>query len=153
MNIRTVSLCVIRRRDEFLLEETFDQVTNKTYYRPVGGTVEIGENSKHTVIREVKEEINADITDPKLLGVIENIFTYQDQIGHEIDFIYEAELMDSKLYNNEKIKGIEGTTPYNAVWKPLKFFNNNNVKLVPEGLSTLLDEYDNTTNIKHVITR
>jgi ADP-ribose pyrophosphatase YjhB (NUDIX family) len=69
MHIRAVSLCVIRRRDEFLLEETFDQVTNITYYRPVGGTLEIGENSKNTVIREVKEEINADITDPKLLEI------------------------------------------------------------------------------------
>ncbi|KAA2298336.1 NUDIX domain-containing protein, partial [Clostridioides difficile] len=60
--IRTVSLCVIRRGEELLLEEFFDEDVGITYHRPIGGTVEYGESSKITVIREVKEEIDADIS-------------------------------------------------------------------------------------------
>ncbi|MFB5267540.1 hypothetical protein ACE41H_12215 [Paenibacillus enshidis] len=40
--------------------------------------------------REVKEEINVDIIEPKLIGIIENIYPFDGQIGHEYDFIYEA---------------------------------------------------------------
>uniref|UniRef100_UPI00403F4E39 NUDIX domain-containing protein n=1 Tax=Paenibacillus sp. FSL R5-0470 TaxID=2921641 RepID=UPI00403F4E39 len=35
-------------------------------FRPVGGTIEYGEDSKSAVIREVKEEINIDIIEPKI---------------------------------------------------------------------------------------
>ncbi|MFS0870362.1 NUDIX hydrolase [Paenibacillus xylanilyticus] len=153
--IRTVSLCVIRRGDEILLEETFDKNTSTTYYRPVGGTVEIGENSRQTVIREVKEEINAEISEPKLLGVIENIFKVQDQIGHEIDFIYEATLMETSLYKQEEIKGTEGDKTYYAVWKSLNDIKDNeNIKLVPDGLAELIEaEVCKSTMISHVTTR
>ncbi|WP_397376708.1 NUDIX domain-containing protein [Paenibacillus sp. p3-SID867] len=41
----------------------------------VGGTVEYGESSKETIIREVREELNAEIQEPKLKFVIENLFT------------------------------------------------------------------------------
>ncbi|WP_163855456.1 NUDIX domain-containing protein [Paenibacillus elgii] len=57
MKIRTVSLCLIRRDDQILVEEIVDEVLKKRLYRPIGGTVEHGENSKQTVIREVMEEI------------------------------------------------------------------------------------------------
>jgi ADP-ribose pyrophosphatase YjhB (NUDIX family) len=67
MKIRTVSLCIIRRGKDILLEESFDEAVNKSFYRPVGGTVEYGESSRLTVMREVKEEINAAITEPRLL--------------------------------------------------------------------------------------
>jgi 8-oxo-dGTP pyrophosphatase MutT (NUDIX family) len=154
MTIRTVALCVIRRREEILLEESYDSLVNKTFYRPIGGTVEHGENSKLTVIREVKEEIKTDITEPKLLGVIENIFAYLDQVGHEVDFIYEAEIIDKTFYTLNEIDGIEGTSPYKAVWKSLDYFKNNDkVKLVPDGLAVLLEKGFSETSIRHVSTR
>ncbi|MGG4130663.1 NUDIX domain-containing protein [Paenibacillus illinoisensis] len=152
--IRTVSLCVIRREDELLLEETFDNNTSTTYYRPIGGTVEVGEDSKQTVIREIKEEINAEISEPKLLGVIENIFKVQDQIGHEIDFIYEATFLEASLYKQEEIKGVEGDKAYDAVWKSLRDLKDNqSIKLVPDGLAELLEEEGESTKISHLTTR
>ncbi|WP_438350634.1 NUDIX hydrolase [Paenibacillus sp. FA6] len=155
MKIRTVSLCLIRRGDQILVEETFDKDVMKTFYRPVGGTVEYGENTKETVIREVREEINAEITAPKLIFVIENIFKYMDQIGHEIDFIYEAELTDANLYNKHEIDGIEGEVKYKAVWKPIiDFINNPTEKLVPDGLLELLSNknIEEMSIIKHIRT-
>ncbi|MNP74411.1 hypothetical protein D3C76_1712830 [compost metagenome] len=84
--------------------------------------------------------------------VIENIFKYLDQIGHEIDFIYEAKLSDINLYNKDVIDGIEGETKYKAVWKPLfDFTNNPREKLVPDGLLELLinKNDEETSVIKH----
>lgn len=37
MKIRNVSLCLIRRDDQILVAETFDNNVKKTVYRPVGG--------------------------------------------------------------------------------------------------------------------
>ena len=74
----------------------------------------------------------------KLKFVIENLFTYLDQIGHEVDFIYEADLVDLN-YTKEVIEGIEGINPYKAVWKSINGFENNKQeKLVPNGLLDLL---------------
>lgn len=155
MNIRTVSLCIIRKDNLILVEEMRDDAVKKTFYRPVGGTVEYGENSKQTVIREVKEVIHADITEPKLLFIIENIFPYLDQVGHEVDFIYGAELVDNSLYFKDEIEGMEGNNPYKAVWKPLEgFLNNQEEKLVPDGLLELLleQERDFISHVKHIRT-
>ena len=149
MKIRTVSLCLIRRGQEILVEETIDPMVNKTFYRPIGGTVEYGENSKDAVIREVREEINAEISDPKLIFVIENIFKYLDQVGHEVDFIYEAELADKTLYNKAILDGTEGVVKYKAVWKPIhEFTSNPTEKLVPDGLlELLLQKNEQETNV------
>ncbi len=54
------------------------------------------------MIREVNEEIGVEIINPKLLGIIENIFVPKHTgvgLGHNIEFIYEAELPEelSKL--------------------------------------------------------
>lgn len=140
--IRTVSLCLIRKGDNILVQEVIDPVVKQTFYRPIGGTVEYGENSKDTVIREVKEELNAEIEEPKLLYVIENIFSYLDDVGHEIDFIYEAELVDRSLYNSNEIQGVEGVTSFKAVWKSIhelsSLTSHAQAKLVPDGLLDLL---------------
>ncbi|WP_036681183.1 NUDIX hydrolase [Paenibacillus tyrfis] len=152
MKIRTVALCLIRRDDQILVEEIVDEVLKKRLYRPIGGTVEYGENSKQTVIREVMEEIGAEIEEPKLSFVIENIFEYLEETGHEIDFIYEAVLRDKNLYNQEHISGMEGESKYKAVWKPITgFLNNRDEKLVPDGLLELLlnQDKESISNIKH----
>ena len=142
MVIRTVSLCLIRKGENILVQEIIDPAVKQTFYRPIGGTVEYGENSKDTVIREVKEELNAEIEETKLLYVIENIFSYLDNVGHEIDFIYEAELVDRSLYDTNEIQGIEGATPFKAVWKSIhelsSLTSHAQAKLVPDGLLDLL---------------
>ncbi|MCM3782137.1 NUDIX domain-containing protein [Neobacillus mesonae] len=155
MPIRNVALCLIQRNDEFLLEETYYPEMDMFYYRPIGGTIEPGENSKQTIIREIKEEINAEITDPELIYVIENIFTFQEQLGHEIDFIYRADLTDPTLYELEAISGMEGEEDYTAVWKSIDMLTNQaKMKLVPDGLMELLHERgnDRTKSINYIRT-
>ena len=54
---------------------------------PWGGTIEFGERSEQTAIRELREEreeIGAEIKSLRLLGTLENIFTLDGNTGHEI---------------------------------------------------------------------
>jgi len=139
MQYRAVSLCIFRRDEQYLFVEKYDKTLGVTYYRPVGGTIEFGEDSKSTVIREVREEINAEISTPKLLAVIENIFPYEDSIGHDLDFIYEAELLDRSYYDQKQITGHEGEKNFTAVWIDLNSIKNDPTKmLVPSGLMDIL---------------
>jgi len=141
MKYRAVALCMIKRDGHYLLAEHYDEVMGLTLYRPVGGTIEYGEDSRKTVIREVKEEIDADISEPKLVAVIENIYSYDDEIGHDINFIYEADIIDKAYYERELIKGIEGEESYNAIWIELSSIKNDaSKKLVPDGLMKILTE-------------
>lgn len=155
MKIRSVSLGIIRREESILVEVINYPGISTTFYRPIGGTIEFGENSKQTLIREVREELNQEIEDAQLISVIENIFGILDDLGHEIDFIYEVNLKDKTFYDLDEIDGIEGDIHYKAQWKPLDFFeSDSDVKLVPDGLLDLLSQRDknNISVIKHVKT-
>lgn len=83
-------ICLFRNGDRILAAEGFDSVKQIQFYRPLGGGVEFGEHSRDALAREIKEELNAEIEDAQLLGVIENIFTHEGRQGHEVVFVYDA---------------------------------------------------------------
>ena len=61
------------------------------------GHLDAGEDYDAAAIRELAEEIGAVIHEPRLLGVVENHFTYAGQPGHEIVFVFDAEFADQPL--------------------------------------------------------
>jgi ADP-ribose pyrophosphatase YjhB (NUDIX family) len=153
---RASSLCIIRKNDSILLEK-FPEEDGVITFRPVGGTIEYGEDSMSAVIREVKEEINQEIFDAKLLGIIENIFPYYGDVGHEFDFIYEAKLVNTTAYEKDVFQGVEGENTFIAVWMKLSdFMENTSYKLVPDGLYEILTnegKSESINNIKHINTK
>lgn len=138
--IRPLALCVFRRNDEIFVSEGYDSVKDSVYYRPIGGGIDFGETSRDAVIREVREEMNADITDVRLLGYMENLFTYEGQPGHEIVAMYEARFVEPRLYEGDTFTGYEAgdESHFTVVWKPLAFFERGEAPLYPDGLLTLL---------------
>lgn len=62
------------------------------FYRLIGGGVELGETHRSAVIREVREELQAEIHDLEYLGMVENIFRFEGELGHEIVAIYTGRL-------------------------------------------------------------
>lgn len=60
--------------------------------------VEFGETSRQAIVREVQEELSGEITDLRLLGVLENRFTFDGEDGHEIVFVYDGRFADEFMY-------------------------------------------------------
>lgn len=140
--IRPLALCVFRRGDKILVARGHDAVKDQTFYRPIGGGIDFGERGADAVIREVQEELDAEVVDVVFLGAFENIFSYEGKAGHEIILIYNGRFTDPAL--NEDDARLEGEDDedllYVASWKSLDFFRAENAPpLYPAGLLDLLD--------------
>jgi 8-oxo-dGTP pyrophosphatase MutT (NUDIX family) len=137
--IRPIAICVLRDDDKLLVGEHCDSVKKETFYRPLGGAIEFGERGPECVVREVREEMEAEIKELNYLETIENIFVCNGRPGHEIVLVYEAKLVDSHLYEVESVRCKENGDEFVAVWKPMQTFRAGEAPLYPEGLLDLLD--------------
>ncbi|MFJ5763846.1 NUDIX hydrolase [Lysinibacillus sp. NPDC093210] len=139
MQIIAKAICLFKKDDYILVAEGFDEVKEEYYYRPIGGKIEFGETSAQAIQREVLEEIEANIHNLNYLGTIENIFTYNGDLGHEVVFVYKAEFVDMFFYANPSFLGKEdnGET-FKLLWKAISDFTHNKLTLVPDGLFDLL---------------
>lgn len=137
--IRVIAICVFRNGNKILAAEGYDTIKQQVYHRPLGGTVEFGERSELTVSREVKEEINAEVTDLRYLGAIENIFVFEGQKGHELVQVYDGRFRDESLYGKTIIQGVEKDSPFRAVWIDLEKTGDGYPPLYPSGLVELLE--------------
>jgi len=136
---RSLAICVFNNKDHILVAEGYDSVKEQLFYRPLGGSIEFGEHSRSTIARELQEEIGAEVTELRYLGTIENIFTYNGEMGHEIVIVYAGRFTDSSFYERERIDAIEDDTiPFTVVWKPLTYFQQGYAPLYPDGLLELL---------------
>lgn len=135
-SIRPIVLAVLRRGDALLVFEAHDDVKGETFCRPLGGGIEFGERSVDALKREFLEELDAEIEVGELLGVLENVFTWQDRPGHEIAFLYAAEFADADRYQREEMKILDD--PATARWVGLAEFREGRKILYPSGLVELL---------------
>lgn len=140
--VRPIAIGVVRDRERLLVAEGRDMAKGgQVFYRPLGGAIEFGERAAEAVRREFGEEISADVEVGPLLGVIENVFVYEDQPGHEIVFVLEARLQDSRLRGVDSIASVESDgTGFVARWMPLETFRSGTVPLYPDGLLELISK-------------
>jgi ADP-ribose pyrophosphatase YjhB (NUDIX family) len=137
--IRPIVICVFRDKDRLFVTEGYDPCKKETFYRPPGGAIEFGERSRESIVREIREEMEAEIKDLTYIGMIENIFVYDGKPGHEIVLVYEANFFDSRLYEVESVKCRDNGDWIVATWKPMAQFRAGKFPLYPEGLLDLLD--------------
>lgn len=130
-SIRPIALGIAKKGNKILVGIGYDKVKKQTFYRALGGGIEFGETSKDAVKREFQEEIHSDITVGELLGVTENIFTYQGKTGHEIVFLYSIEIPNDNFKNDYEINDEVGK--YNAVWVDIDDFKSGKKIIYPEG--------------------
>lgn len=130
-SIRPIALGIAKKDNKILVGIGYDKVKKQTFYRALGGGIQFGETSKDAVKREFQEEIHADITVKELLGVTENIFTYQGKTGHEIVFLYSIEIPNDNFKNDYEINDEVGK--YNAVWVDIDDFKSGKKIIYPEG--------------------
>ena len=139
--IRPVAICVFRNGSRILVGEYSDPTTDQAFYRPPGGRIEFGELSAAALRREMKEELGAEIADPKLLGVLEERFTFEGRAKHEIIFVYDAEFLDRRLYETDRFTGTEDDgSQFSAIWLDTATIGPQTPPLYPDGLLELLAE-------------
>jgi len=139
--IRVIAICLFRRGGEILVTEGFDTANNRRYARPLGGGVELGETSEQAIVREIREELGAEVQDLKLLGVLENLFKLEGRQQHEVVFVYDGEFEDKSLYLSAEIPLLDGGWRTGAIWRPFAWFDEQ-CPLVPVGIEKLLTEQD-----------
>ncbi|MDF5734360.1 MULTISPECIES: NUDIX hydrolase [unclassified Nostoc] len=131
--IRVIALGLIRDGERIFVSEGYDPVKQETFYRALGGGVEFGETSHAALEREFQEEIQADLTNIKYLGCIENLFTFNGRQGHEIIQLYQCDFADSKFYQLESLVFSESPNhKHRALWIDISRFKSGELKLVPE---------------------
>lgn len=75
-----------------------------------GGRVEIMENTKEAVIREIKEELGITCEIDKLVAITESFFKIKNETYHELGFNYLLKIPeDSQIFKKEEeFEGVEG---------------------------------------------
>lgn len=139
---------ILMRDDKILLQKP---LSDDGYAIP-GGHVSFGETSESTLIREFKEEIDADIVVDRLVLVGENYFPWGDRVCQQICLYYTVILCDSTQIP------LEGTFPVidellneqidlEFTWMPLSQLNH--IKLYPVNITEYLLSLPD--QIKHFI--
>ncbi len=139
--IRTIVLGIFLHEDRLLVFRGDDPSRDVVFYRPLGGGIEFGEQSSEAFVREIREELGAEMSDIRYLGMLENIFTHLGKRGHEIVLLYAARFTDPTFYARESWMGDDNGIPIPVSWKPLADFRNGNM-LVPRELLAFLEQHD-----------
>lgn len=137
--VRVKVVRLFLHRGRLLAIDSFDPTKQERFWVPIGGRVEFGESSSQAIVREVQEELSAEIADLKRLGVLENLFTFDGGEGHEIVLVYDARFVDSANYEADSVSGFEGEEPFTAHWiDPLVPAHDR--PLYPDGLADLISD-------------
>jgi len=107
---------VITMADHVLLH----QVEGQDFWCLPGGRVEPGERAEQTVIREMQEEVSADIDVGKMLWSVENFFSHENRPHHEVGLYFAATLKPESpmLDLTRHHRGLEQSKSLNFVWFP-----------------------------------
>ena len=138
--IRLKSLGLHWRDDRLLAAEVLDDAGRVKGVRPLGGTVEFGETAEAALIREFHEELGITV---KPLGppvFMENIYTHEGSLGHEIVAIFNITFPADAFANEGRIDFQEddGTRCF-AEWFALDTLDlPDRPRLYPEGLKAHL---------------
>ena len=89
------------------------------FHRLVGGGVEPGESARDGAIREVREELGADLVDVELLGVLESIFELDGQPGHDVVFVHTGRLDPAGVIPPEGGTFADNGDPMPVEWRPV----------------------------------
>ncbi|PFA14974.1 DNA mismatch repair protein MutT [Bacillus cereus] len=129
---RAKAFGIALHNERILVQEYMTE--SETYYRPLGGSIEFGEKSNETVIREWKEELGTQVEVMDYLGCLENMF----HGGHEIIQLYSIRFLDPSLYEIKMIPIRDEESNTYAKWIPITAFLGQEKVLYPNGLIELL---------------
>jgi ADP-ribose pyrophosphatase YjhB (NUDIX family) len=109
-----------------------------TFHRLLGGSVELGERAAEAVVREIAEELGATLVEPRLLGVLENVFTYDGELGHEVVFVFAGRLAEGDVVPPEGGWYDDVGAPMWVEWRRCDVLDDEAPPLYPDGVGELL---------------
>lgn len=86
--IRNIAVGLPVKDGHVLVLEGRDSSKAEDFYRAIGGGIEFGERAEQALRREFREELGVQLDAAHLLGVFENLFTYEGEEAHEIAHIF-----------------------------------------------------------------
>jgi ADP-ribose pyrophosphatase YjhB (NUDIX family) len=145
-SVRPMALALIRRGQRILVEEGRDETKNETFFRLLGGRIELRERGADAVRRELSEELGVETDVESYLTTVEDVFTYEGERGHEIALIYECSLRDGRLYALDEWEAVESTAvgpiTHKVAWKHVDSFVSGSEVLYPDGVAALVVSRD-----------
>lgn len=129
--IRPLALAIVKKNDKVLVQVGFDSKKNEKFYRLPGGGIEFGETGIVALHREFMEEFGSEINNVKSLGVLENIFTFEGNGGHELVMVYSADLMKESLYDEKEVRILDNDQSY-AIWENIDVLKDSH--FYPDGI-------------------
>lgn len=106
------------------------------YHRLIGGSVELGESFRDAIVREVDEELGARIHGLEHVGIVENIFRFNGEIGHEIVALYSGSLDPAPGVDGGTLTESDGSA-VPVVWRSFDDAGHE-VPLYPTGAADLI---------------
>jgi len=87
----------------------------KNYYFLPGGHIDFGESAESALSRELKEELDVSLKKYSFIGVVENVYSEDNQKHHEINLVFEVKTdkvrerskenhIDFFFFNQEELK-------------------------------------------------
>lgn len=116
-----------------------------------GGHIHLNEDSKTAVLREIKEEVEVDFDDAKLMIVMESFFpSKRGKHFHEISFYYlmQGEIPENKLHDWEVDEHDEDKMVH-LIFKWFDINELDDIDFRPGNLKQILKDKD--YKLKHVI--
>ncbi len=144
-NYRIVGVAIHRERVLLQKAETDD------FWTLPGGRAELLESAAETLRREMREELDAEVTVGRLIWVVENFFEYDAQAYHELAFYFSMSFVENASWLNAdgSFAGDEQGTPIIFQWLPLDRLEA--VRLYPSFLREALQKIPHVT--QHIVHR
>ncbi|WP_229704942.1 NUDIX domain-containing protein [Williamsia phyllosphaerae] len=118
-SIRPIAVALIRRSsDGALLVTGHGLNTDDPRVRPLGGGIEFGESARTALDREIAEEIGGSVARAEHRATFENIFVVDGVVGHEIVFVFDAELADASIEDRDHFPVLDAPEEIVFWWRP-----------------------------------
>lgn len=144
-NFRVAGVAIHNNKILIHMYEGFD------FWALPGGRAELQETTIETIKREMKEELNEDITVDRLLWCCESFYEHENKDFHEICFYYLLKFNDdSPLLNIEDEFETRELDNSKLKFKWVAIDELDDLKLYPSFIKKKVNELDN--HIEHIIT-